>query len=98
MSSSKGTIVDTMWDGAVAPAPTSPDELNCSASQDNGLPVVEPAAAPRIAVNPHTATVDHALGKFLVLEADGTFHDVLTNETPSFALLFTLISHSYTAS
>ena len=62
-SSSAGPIEDTIWHRAVAPAPTSPDELDCSASRDNGLPAVEPAAAPSVAVDPHTATVDHAPGK-----------------------------------
>ena len=62
-SSSAGPIEDTIWHRAVVPAPTSPDELDCSASRDNGLPAVDPAAAPSVAVDPHTATVDHAPGK-----------------------------------
>ena len=44
-------------------APTLPNDLNCSASRGNGLPALEPAAAPRIAVDLHTATVDHASSK-----------------------------------
>ena len=80
---------------SVAPAPalasTPPDGFNSSAARDSGLPAVEPAAAPMIAV-------DHAPGKPYFLEANGIFHDILTHETPSFTFLFTPNSYTYQGS
>ena len=69
MSNFTGTTEDNIWDGAVAPAPIPLDGLS-SAAQDNGLPAVDLVAAPRIAVDPYDAAVDHATSKLYVLEFD----------------------------
>ena len=74
MSNSTGTTEDNIWDGAVAPAPIPLDGLNCSAARDNGLPAVDPVAAPRIAVDPYDAAVDHATSKLYVLEFDAVLY------------------------
>ena len=63
LTNHQSAVTTTVSVSGVAPAPTPPVGLNSSAVRGDVPPASEPAVAPRIAADQHTASPDHAPGK-----------------------------------